>query len=687
MKNFFTFLLTFCIGAGMSQSIKAEVGETFDDGILGYQITNENPNQVCIDMLINENEIPENWYIPSEVEFHEQIYTITSIGVMAPFRGCKKLNTVHLPNTINEIGREAFSDSSLVNITLSNSIKFLNNDRVFYGCKNLVSVELPESLESIGIYTFGDCPSLKSIVFPPNLNFIQLGAFLNCSGLTELTFPKSLTTIGMDAFSGCPITTVTIEEGASTFPALYDMKDLKYVNLPSSLQNLPPRAFNGCISLETVSLPSNIESIGDYAFNNCQSLMDIEIPAAVSSIGNNCFNGCTSLTTLRLPEKVRVIPNNTFVNCENLEKVYFSDKVESFGMNAFQNCISLRSLVIPEGVKEIPSGLLQGCSSISEILVPNSVTTIASKAFQGCSSLRNVDLGTGMYSIGDYAFADCDNITNIHSMALNPPYAEMYTFPTQAYTNATVTVREQSLATYNRENPWYRFQNYLTVTGAISLSHYNVDMAGNEVFQLGVYGSDNKIEWTSSNPSVAYANECGLIVAMGITGATVITAHVDGEEINCNVTVSSPYRDPTAYTRAGEDEELQPVDIIMEGVGGNPPMVNVRLVPVGSKTIIDWTSSDSALASVNNGLVTVYADGDVDFGVETENGIEESVEVDTQNIDQARIEEIFSDGDIIQPLNVYDLSGKIIFFNATLEQIKALDKGLYIIKGKKVLIK
>lgn len=129
------------------------------------------------------------------------------------------------------------------------------------------------------------------------------------------------------------------------------------------------------------------------------------------------------------------------------------------------------------------------------------------------------------------------------------------------------------------------------------------------------------------------------------------------------------------------------MDIIIEGVGGILPMVNVRLVPVGSKTIIDWTSSDPSLATVENGLVTVHEDGNVDFGVETENGLEEAVEIDTQNIEQSGIESIFSDTETLMPMNVYDINGRIIYFNATIGQIKNLDKGLYIIKGKKILIK
>lgn len=442
------------------------------------------------------------------------------------------------------------------------------------------------------------------------------------------------------------------------------------------------------LQIKEIKLPETIKIISREAFRDCPYLTNIDIPNSVEIIEEGVFDGCTGLTVMKLPENITSIPSGLFYNCTGLEKVYFSEKVNSFGANAFNNCTSLRSIIIPEGVETIPESMMQNCSSLTEILIPNSVETIGKEAFQGCASLKNIDLGMGLYSIGDYAFADCPNITDIHCMALNPPYAEMYTFPTSAYSNATVTVREQSLSTYNRENPWYRFQNYLTVSGAISLSHYNVDMAGNEVFQLGVYGSDSEIQWSSSNPTVAYANNCGLIVAMGITGSTVITATVDDEEINCNVTVSSPYRDPQAYysTRAGDDEELQPVDVIIESISGNPPMINARLVPVGSKTIIDWTSSNSNIASVENGIVTVYSNGDVDFGVETENGLEETIVVDTQNIEQAGIDAIFSDTDKIMPMNVYDLNGRIIYFNATLEQIKSLDKGLYIIKGKKVLI-
>lgn len=428
-------------------------------------------------------------------------------------------------------------------------------------------------------------------------------------------------------------------------------------------------------------------SIGDEAFSGYNAVTGIDIPASVTEIGASAFFNCSALTTLRLPDGVTTIPEALCSGCSSLEKVYFSDKVNKIGEYAFQYCSRLRSMIVPDGVTEIPAMMMRGCTSIIEILIPNSVTKIGAQAFSGCSSLKNVDLGTGVYEIANLAFEKCDKITDLHCMASNPPYAEMYSFSTAAYKDVTVTVKEQSLTKYNRENPWYRFEKYLTVAGAVSLSHYEVEMGSNEVFQLGVYGSENKIEWTSTNPSVAYANECGLIVAMGIAGTTVISANVDGEKVDCRVTVLAK-RTPL-MSRAGDAEEPgEPVDIILESIGGNPPMVNVRLVPVGSCTVIDWSSSDTSLATVENGLVTVHQAGEVSFGVETGNGLEETLVTDTEELKTSGLQNIVNmEHTAIVDNNVYDLSGRCVLVNATPEQIKSLRKGIYIVNGKKLLVK
>lgn len=646
---------------------------------------------------------------------------LTYIG-WSVFEGCKSLESIYLPDSVTDMVYSVFQDcTNLKSIRLSNSLNSLYN-MTFWGCENLEYIEIPSPIRSIGWRTFGDCRNLDKIILPRSLTSISDHAFTNCISLSEIEcYAITPPEITSPAFENVFVSYVTLHvpqgtkssyESAETWqnfgeiiddlPSVSENEesftngDFKYKVLDKNAKTVSIVGLSNTKDIEGIlTIPYNVSylsesytvvSIEDYAFYGL-NMSGIEIPSSISNIGNWALANCNNLTSVKLPDSILEISNGLFSGCSSLEKIYFSNSVNYIGASAFSDCINLRSLIIPDGITEIPNSMLQGCTNISEVLIPNSVSLIGNYAFSGCTSLKNIDLGAELYYIGNYAFADCPNIQNIHSMALNPPNAEAYTFPNEAYTDATVTVQEQALTTYNSQNPWYRFQNYLTVSGAISLSHYNVDMAGNEVFQLGVYGSDSKIEWSSSNPSVAYANDCGLIVALGITGATVITANVDGENINCNVTVSSPYRDPNLNTRAEEDNDTQPVDVIIESISGNPPIINARLVPVGAKTIIDWTSSDNNIASVENGIVTIYSDGDVDFGVETENGLEETIEVDTKNIDDAGIETIFPDIDRWIPMNIYDLNGRIIYFNATLEQIKNLNKGIYIVKGKKILVK
>ena len=648
--------------------------------------------------------------------------SVTYIG-WSVFEGCSSLTSIYLPNSITTIQYSAFKNcSSLATVHISNSVRHLENF-TFAGCTSLESVEIPVSITSMDM-AFESCTNLKTVILPKKLN--SLGStFQNCKSLTDIyihaTTPPDC--FNGQTFDGVYLSSCTLHvpEGAKQAYSTanvwknfvniiddvapeygdqitFDFEHIKYRVSDSESKTVSVVEWDTTTPMEEdVIIPESVTyknqsytvtSIDDFAFYYCTSFIE-ELPNTIESIGASAFANCNFLYTMKLPEKLLSIPTGLFSGCSNLSKVYLSDNITEIGEASFKDCVNLKSIRIPNKVTKIPLSAFSNCRLLQEVLIPNSVTSIETNAFMGCTSLKNIDLGVGLYYIGNNAFAGCSNIENIHSLALNPPYAEAYTFPIESYNSATVTVPEQSLSIYNRENPWYRFTNYLTVSGALSLSHYQVDMAANEVFQLGLYGAKSDIVWTSSNPSVAYANKCGLIVALGITGSTVITAHVDGEEINCRVTVSAVQRPAKANSRVSEDEDItQPVDVIIESVGGNPPMVNARLIPVGSCTVIDWKSSNSNLATVENGLVTINGDGEVSFGVTTENGIGEALITDTEDIDVSGIEDIVVDkGDVQKSGDVYDLTGRCVMKAATPEKILKLDKGIYIFKGEKILVK
>ncbi|MCH5221886.1 MAG: leucine-rich repeat protein, partial [Muribaculaceae bacterium] len=672
--------------------------------------------------------------------------SVETIGRYA-FSNCRTLTSLTLGNNVISIDNNAFYDCvALTKITIPASVASVGSS-AFGGCpleeirieckeigtwftnfQTIKNVEFGDDVETIGNTAFYNC-SVEELNLPSSLKSIGNQAFYN-NKITNLVLPKSLESVGSQAFYGCPIEKLTVNTGANlnnvfsinsltevvfgddatTIPSFSGATSLSKVTLPTALEILPYNAFNGCSSLQSIELPSsltqigqnafsncrnlqtikipeNVNSIGSYAFYNCSSLPDLSLPEKVNNIGSYAFSGCTSFKEMTLPDDVLYISMGVFQNCTNLEKISFSDKVSSIAESAFAYCSALKSLSLPEGIKNISNAMLTGCTSITEITIPNSVQAIGERSLYNCSSLKDVVLGAGLYEIGDYAFEGCNNIENIKCLAIEPPYAEMHTFPTALYSTATITVPEQSLKKYTRESPWNRFQKYLTIETSIALSHYEVDMAGDEVFQLGVYGTNDVVTWSTSNPEVAYANECGLIVAMGPTGKAVISATVGDDTVNCVVTVSAQKRMEkikALLSSSTDTEDVEPTQISIESISGTPAILNVRLYPVGACTVMNWSVSDESIATVENGIVTFTGVGEVDFTVETENGLASTLSVgidENGNIEFSGLNDIIYDKDIKANNNVYDLMGRCVIVNATPEQIAGLKSGIYIVNG------
>ena len=88
--------------------------------------------------------------------------------------------------------------------------------------------------------------------------------------------------------------------------------------MPSKLKTIGVRAFNKCKKLSHVELPSGLTKIKDYAFNECSGLTSVNIPSSVTSIGTNVFYNCNQLVNVTSYLKNPVaITENTFSNRTN----------------------------------------------------------------------------------------------------------------------------------------------------------------------------------------------------------------------------------------------------------------------------------------------------------------------------------------------------------------------------------
>lgn len=316
------------------------------------------------------------------------------------FEGNDTLETVIIPDTIQEIGNRAFA-----------------------GCNNLSNITIPDSVIKIGNEAFANCSSLTSIPLPNSILTISDGTFKNCTGLTgELLIPDGITSIGNNAFAGFnKITSVVIPNSVVSIGdnAFSNNTKLTNVNIPNSVTYLS--GFEGCSSLSSVTIPSSVKTIGNSAFEDCNSLTNVEIPESVTSISSKAFMGCRNLSTITLPSKIKEIPDGCFEFCESLTSASVPFGVTSIGERAFYGCINLSgNNIIPNNVTYIGNNAFEGCNNI-RVTLPNTIRYIGDYAFQNAKlAFHNDEIGTydivipkNVEYVGKYAFANLGELDTL----------------------------------------------------------------------------------------------------------------------------------------------------------------------------------------------------------------------------------------------------------------------------------
>lgn len=203
-----------------------------------------------------------------------------------------------IPPTITTIGRLAFYDSQLTNVTIPENVTTIESE-AFQRSENLVSIDIPDSVTFIGDWAFAGCTSLTTARYSGGVASTSEGVFWGCTSLTELMIPSGVTAIRDSSFRNCyRLTHVSLPPGLTSIGAFafYDCRELAHIEIPDSVTSIGGSAFAGCSKLVSVTLPENLTSIGSWAFVDCAALTRIMIPASVSSIGERAFARCRELT-------------------------------------------------------------------------------------------------------------------------------------------------------------------------------------------------------------------------------------------------------------------------------------------------------------------------------------------------------------------------------------------------------
>ncbi len=215
------------------------------------------------------------------------------------FAGCGSLISVRIPRSLTTVS--VYNDAgpfgaSLQKATFAEKTRAIAPN-LFYGCTGLEEVNLPDTLSEIGADAFYGCTSLSELILPNTMSLIGDRAFYECVALQDAVLPEHIEIIGAGAFYGC----VGIEA----------------ISLPEDLQTLGNGAFENCTALKTVTFNPNITAIPNTAFLSC-NLTEAHLPYKVKSIGNNAFAGNTSMELITIPAAVSSIAPNAFADISSL---------------------------------------------------------------------------------------------------------------------------------------------------------------------------------------------------------------------------------------------------------------------------------------------------------------------------------------------------------------------------------
>ena len=314
-----------------------------------------------------------------------------------------KIVAVELPSDMTHIGSYAFAGLNTVSVDLPSALVSIA-DNAFNNCVALKSITIPKLVETIGEYCFASSSALESVTFGEGSKLTSIGnyAFRKCGRLKNITIPASVGTIGEYCFYYCTaLESVTFEEGSKltsigNYAFSYCNRGLKSIIIPASVKTIGQSCFSYCSALESVTFEegSELSSIAGDAFYRCVELLSITIPASVKTIGESCFNLCATLNSVTFEEGsiLSSIANSAFIRCSSLQSITIPASVETIGQTSFAGCSKLSSVTIGESVKsigesafsDIPDGAVITCLSYEQKIVdvqessfnPNSVLRV-----------------------------------------------------------------------------------------------------------------------------------------------------------------------------------------------------------------------------------------------------------------------------------------------------------------------
>lgn len=373
--------------------------------------------------------------IPSTVQYNGKTYEVRGIAAYC-FCYDRQVTSVTIPNTVTEIGINAFLD-----------------------CQGLKELTIPSSVKTVGEAAFGACTLQplniegKWSEYAKALSKLNTSSYI-CAPTTEQSKIRSAFkgTVANPGYNPTPeIDGISYQlNESSLYATVIAKRSGKYsgdISIPDyitsggkkyKVNEIAAYAFNKCDGLTSVTMSDMVYKLGNYAFANSWNLKKVHLSKGISEIPMYAFSDCQYLEEIDLPANLTSIGREAFYRCMQLKSLSFGPYFKTFDIGAFRNCSRLTDItidpdnrylsyedgmifdknkktllfhmpafstdcVVPEGVETIAEYAFDG-SVFCKVTLPNSLQRIENAAFINTGKMETLILPPHLQHIGYSAF-------------------------------------------------------------------------------------------------------------------------------------------------------------------------------------------------------------------------------------------------------------------------------------------
>lgn len=364
--------------------------------------------------------------------------------------------------TVVGIGDNAFYASDVTSVQLPSSLKYIASN-AFYGAGKynapIEKLVLPEGLTTIANSAFY-AAHIKYIELPKtSLTTVGASAFYGAD-IQGIHIPASIGKIPSGAFGATDLQWAEIEEGITEIgeSAFYSSK-LGQITIPNSVTTIGKSAFGACTGLSSITFGTGVNTVGEGAFYATGSLFKVfsylpepsaslvaemaesgrNVPGRVTYAVSNKYTDATAwgtvfvrtdLNSMFNVDGIRYLPAANgaatvdAVDCSyerNVATVNVVDNItyngKSYEVTSLANALTMgnpfMTTVNYRSKKAMPAYFAMGSRNLKTVNLPDDMQVISAYGFGSCDSLKTIKLPSNLRTIdiAAFYFAGLDSIS------------------------------------------------------------------------------------------------------------------------------------------------------------------------------------------------------------------------------------------------------------------------------------